>query len=147
MIWFYNNITFIHIIFIQPICIHFMILEKCFQVIRLVSAFGPLIYGGCFAATLSSALASLVSAPKVFQVLYIKDGIFFINTLWDTPFLIPVNCWQTVLNAALYFFIKPRKWKLYFPNFNRTQNHRIYSQKINGIMVFKYMYYVYIYKI
>lgn len=39
------------------------------DVIRLVSAFGPLIYGGCFAATLSSALASLVSAPKVFQAL------------------------------------------------------------------------------
>ncbi|CAH2048981.1 unnamed protein product, partial [Iphiclides podalirius] len=39
------------------------------DVIRLVSAWGPLIYGGCFAATLSSALASLVSAPKVFQAL------------------------------------------------------------------------------
>ncbi|CAH1637162.1 unnamed protein product [Spodoptera littoralis] len=39
------------------------------DVIRLVSGFGPLIYGGCFAATLSSALASLVSAPKVFQAL------------------------------------------------------------------------------
>ncbi|KAH9638064.1 hypothetical protein HF086_014925 [Spodoptera exigua] len=39
------------------------------KVIRLVSGFGPLIYGGCFAATLSSALASLVSAPKVFQAL------------------------------------------------------------------------------
>jgi len=39
------------------------------QVMELVSAFGPLIYAGCFAATLSSALASLVSAPKVFQAL------------------------------------------------------------------------------
>ncbi|XP_041980816.1 bumetanide-sensitive sodium-(potassium)-chloride cotransporter [Aricia agestis] len=39
------------------------------DVIRLVSAWGPLVYGGCFAATLSSALASLVSAPKVFQAL------------------------------------------------------------------------------
>ncbi|CAG4955548.1 unnamed protein product [Parnassius apollo] len=39
------------------------------DVIRLVSGWGPLIYGGCFAATLSSALASLVSAPKVFQAL------------------------------------------------------------------------------
>lgn len=36
---------------------------------ELVSVFGPLIYAGCFAATLSSALASLVSAPKVFQAL------------------------------------------------------------------------------
>lgn len=43
-------------------------LENSFQVIELVSAWGPIIYAGCFAATLSSALASLVSAPKVFQV-------------------------------------------------------------------------------
>lgn len=34
----------------------------------LVSGFGPLIIAGTFSATLSSALASLVSAPKVFQV-------------------------------------------------------------------------------
>ncbi|XP_050679374.1 bumetanide-sensitive sodium-(potassium)-chloride cotransporter isoform X2 [Leptidea sinapis] len=39
------------------------------DVMHLVSAWGPLIYGGCFAAALSSALASLVSAPKVFQAL------------------------------------------------------------------------------
>ncbi|XP_032675841.1 bumetanide-sensitive sodium-(potassium)-chloride cotransporter [Odontomachus brunneus] len=39
------------------------------EVIQLVSGFGPFIYAGCFAATLSSALASLVSAPKVFQAL------------------------------------------------------------------------------
>lgn len=45
------------------------------QVMELVSAFGPLIYAGCFAATLSSALASLVSAPKVFQALC-KDGLY-----------------------------------------------------------------------
>ncbi|GAB6029314.1 solute carrier 12 [Chamberlinius hualienensis] len=40
-----------------------------YQVMEMVSGFGPLIYCGCFAATLSSALASLVSAPKVFQAL------------------------------------------------------------------------------
>ena len=34
----------------------------------LVSGFGPIISAGIFSATLSSALASLVSAPKVFQV-------------------------------------------------------------------------------
>lgn len=44
-------------------------LMNSFQVMELVSAWGPLIYAGCFAATLSSALASLVSAPKVFQAL------------------------------------------------------------------------------
>ncbi|XP_034943352.1 bumetanide-sensitive sodium-(potassium)-chloride cotransporter [Chelonus insularis] len=43
--------------------------HNSFQVIELVSVFGPFIYAGCFAATLSSALASLVSAPKVFQAL------------------------------------------------------------------------------
>ncbi|XP_077570713.1 solute carrier family 12 member 2-like isoform X2 [Stigmatopora nigra] len=41
----------------------------------LVSAFGPLITAGIFSATLSSALASLVSAPKVFQALC-KDNIY-----------------------------------------------------------------------
>lgn len=44
-------------------------LHNGFQIMELVSLFGPLIYAGCFAATLSSALASLVSAPKVFQAL------------------------------------------------------------------------------
>ncbi|CAH0552698.1 unnamed protein product [Brassicogethes aeneus] len=50
-------------------------LHNSFQVVELVSAFGPLIYAGCFAATLSSALASLVSAPKVFQALC-KDELY-----------------------------------------------------------------------
>ncbi|XP_061607581.1 solute carrier family 12 member 1 [Phyllopteryx taeniolatus] len=46
-----------------------------FQVMTLVSAFGPLVIAGTFSATLSSALASLVSAPKVFQALC-KDNIY-----------------------------------------------------------------------
>ncbi|XP_031332730.1 bumetanide-sensitive sodium-(potassium)-chloride cotransporter [Photinus pyralis] len=50
-------------------------LHNSFQVIELVSWFGPIIYAGCFAATLSSALASLVSAPKVFQALC-KDKLY-----------------------------------------------------------------------
>ena len=33
-----------------------------------MSAWGPIVTAGIFAATLSSALASLVGAPKVFQV-------------------------------------------------------------------------------
>lgn len=41
----------------------------------MISPFGPLIYAGIFAASLSSALASLVSAPKVFQALC-KDKLF-----------------------------------------------------------------------
>lgn len=51
-------------------------LHNSFEVIELVSLFGPLIYAGCFAATLSSALASLVSAPKVFQVILIRFFFF-----------------------------------------------------------------------
>lgn len=50
-------------------------LQNSFQVIELVSAVGGLIYAGCFAATLSSALASFVSAPKVFQALC-KDKLY-----------------------------------------------------------------------
>ncbi|XP_072258498.1 solute carrier family 12 member 1 isoform X3 [Pyxicephalus adspersus] len=45
------------------------------QVMSMVSGFGPLIIAGIFSATLSSALASLVSAPKVFQALC-KDNIY-----------------------------------------------------------------------
>ncbi|KAG7233647.1 hypothetical protein INR49_006761 [Caranx melampygus] len=46
-----------------------------FQVMTMVSGWGPLIIAGTFSATLSSALASLVSAPKVFQALC-KDNIY-----------------------------------------------------------------------
>lgn len=34
----------------------------------MISAVGPIITAGIFAATISSALTSLVSAPKIFQV-------------------------------------------------------------------------------
>ncbi|KAK6045302.1 hypothetical protein COOONC_17193, partial [Cooperia oncophora] len=37
------------------------------RIMEMESFWGPLITAGIFAATLSSALASLVSAPKVFQ--------------------------------------------------------------------------------
>lgn len=50
-------------------------LQNDFQVMSLVSGFGPLITAGIFSATLSSALASLVSAPKVFQALC-RDNIY-----------------------------------------------------------------------
>ncbi|UYV72507.1 SLC12A1 [Cordylochernes scorpioides] len=45
------------------------------QTMQLLSIYGPIIYAGIFAATLSSALASLVSAPKIFQALA-KDRLF-----------------------------------------------------------------------
>lgn len=62
-------------------------LENSFQVIELVSGFGPLIYAGCFAATLSSALASLVSAPKVFQVSFFKFSLIY----YIIYFLLSIN--------------------------------------------------------
>ncbi|KAL9968356.1 hypothetical protein ACROYT_G026717 [Oculina patagonica] len=46
-----------------------------FQVMEKIAAWGPIVTGGIFAATLSSALASLVGAPKTFQALC-KDNIF-----------------------------------------------------------------------
>ncbi|KAJ4451627.1 hypothetical protein ANN_03096, partial [Periplaneta americana] len=45
------------------------------QAMELASSWGPLIYGGCFAATLSSAIASLVGAPRVLQALA-KDKLY-----------------------------------------------------------------------
>lgn len=42
---------------------------------ELLSVWGPLIYAGCFAATLSSAIASLVGAPRVLQALA-KDKLY-----------------------------------------------------------------------
>ncbi|XP_068458407.1 solute carrier family 12 member 3 [Clinocottus analis] len=44
-------------------------ISNYYQSMSLVSAFAPLITAGIFGATLSSALACLVSAPKVFQCL------------------------------------------------------------------------------
>ncbi|KHJ90358.1 amino acid permease [Oesophagostomum dentatum] len=50
-------------------------LMNYFQIMEMESFWGPLITAGIFAATLSSALASLVSAPKVFQAVC-KDRLF-----------------------------------------------------------------------
>ncbi|XP_016086280.1 solute carrier family 12 member 3 [Sinocyclocheilus grahami] len=50
-------------------------LANYYQSMSLVSAFAPLISAGIFGATLSSALACLVSAPKVFQCLC-KDKLY-----------------------------------------------------------------------
>lgn len=50
-------------------------LSNDLQALTMVSGFGPLITAGVFSATLSSALAFLVSAPKIFQCLC-KDNIY-----------------------------------------------------------------------
>ncbi|RXG57479.1 Sodium/chloride cotransporter 3, partial [Armadillidium vulgare] len=49
--------------------------QNNFQIIELMSAWGPLIYVGCFSATLSSGIASLVGAPRVLQALA-KDNLY-----------------------------------------------------------------------
>ncbi|XP_069824579.1 solute carrier family 12 member 3 [Dendropsophus ebraccatus] len=46
-----------------------------YQALSMVSGFAPLVTAGIFGATLSSALACLVSAPKVFQCLC-KDNLY-----------------------------------------------------------------------
>ncbi|CAJ0589999.1 unnamed protein product [Cylicocyclus nassatus] len=46
-----------------------------FQIVEMESLFGPLITAGIFAAGLSSALASLISAPKIFQAVC-RDRLF-----------------------------------------------------------------------
>ncbi|XP_023695274.2 solute carrier family 12 member 3-like isoform X2 [Paramormyrops kingsleyae] len=50
-------------------------LANNFQVLTMVSGFGPLITAGIFSATLSSALGFMVSAPKIFQCLC-RDNIY-----------------------------------------------------------------------
>ncbi|XP_015276881.1 PREDICTED: solute carrier family 12 member 3 [Gekko japonicus] len=50
-------------------------LMNYYQTMSMVSGFAPLITAGIFGATLSSALACLVSAPKVFQCLC-KDQLY-----------------------------------------------------------------------
>uniref|UniRef100_A0A8C5Q107 Solute carrier family 12 member 3 n=1 Tax=Leptobrachium leishanense TaxID=445787 RepID=A0A8C5Q107_9ANUR len=50
-------------------------LANYYQAMSMVSGFAPLVTAGIFGATLSSALACLVSAPKVFQCLC-KDNLY-----------------------------------------------------------------------
>uniref|UniRef100_A0A914W591 Amino acid permease/ SLC12A domain-containing protein n=1 Tax=Plectus sambesii TaxID=2011161 RepID=A0A914W591_9BILA len=50
-------------------------LMNFYQVMEVESIWGPMVTAGIFAATLSSALASLVSAPKIFQAVC-KDRLF-----------------------------------------------------------------------
>lgn len=45
------------------------------QVMQLMSLWGPLIYAGCFAATLSTALTNLLSVPRLIQAMG-RDQIY-----------------------------------------------------------------------
>ncbi|NWH38302.1 S12A3 protein, partial [Chloropsis hardwickii] len=59
-------------------------LSNYYQSMSMVSGFGPLITAGIFGATLSSALACLVSAPKVFQqwVMLLGAGLCSCEQPW-----------------------------------------------------------------
>ncbi|XP_059486469.1 bumetanide-sensitive sodium-(potassium)-chloride cotransporter-like isoform X2 [Neocloeon triangulifer] len=46
-----------------------------YSVMQLMSAWGPFIYAGCFAATLSTAMTNLLSVPRIIQALG-NDGIY-----------------------------------------------------------------------
>eukprot|EP00795_Rhopilema_esculentum_P014716 gene14716-5814_t len=46
-----------------------------YKMMEKISLYGPIVLAGIFAATLSSALASLVGSPKTFQAVC-KDGVF-----------------------------------------------------------------------
>lgn len=49
---------------------------------QLMSAWGPFIYGGCWAATLSTALTNLLSVPRLIQALgvdRIYPGLIFFS--------------------------------------------------------------------
>lgn len=62
------------------------------EVMQLMSVWGPFIYAGCFAATLSTALTNLLSVPKLIRALgydKIYPGLIFFSkgyTKKDEPF-------------------------------------------------------------
>ncbi|XP_075979531.1 sodium potassium chloride cotransporter [Anticarsia gemmatalis] len=57
-------------------------LHNSYSVMQLMSAWGPFIYGGCWAATLSTALTNLLSVPRLIQALgvdRIYPGLIFFS--------------------------------------------------------------------
>ncbi|XP_047121340.1 bumetanide-sensitive sodium-(potassium)-chloride cotransporter [Schistocerca piceifrons] len=57
-------------------------LQNSYTVMQLASAWGPLIYLGCFAATLSTALTNLLSVPRIIQAVGIDriyPGLIFFS--------------------------------------------------------------------
>ncbi|GBP07686.1 Bumetanide-sensitive sodium-(potassium)-chloride cotransporter [Eumeta japonica] len=57
-------------------------LHNNYAIMQLMSAWGPFIYGGCWAATLSTALTNLLSVPRLIQALgvdRIYPGLIFFS--------------------------------------------------------------------
>ncbi|CAB3385412.1 Hypothetical predicted protein [Cloeon dipterum] len=67
-------------------------LQNSYSVMQLMSVWGPFIYAGCFAATLSTALTNLLSVPRLVRALgydKIYPGFIFFSkgyTKKDEPF-------------------------------------------------------------
>ncbi|CAD6995861.1 unnamed protein product [Ceratitis capitata] len=60
-------------------------LHNSYSVMQLMSIWGPLIYAGCFAATLSTALTNILSVPRLVQALGI-DRIYPGLILFSKPY-------------------------------------------------------------
>lgn len=74
----------------------------------MVSGFAPLISAGIFSATLSSALASLVSAPKIFQVSISYCKFYYRgrqDNIFQMGFLIFLNDLFTSVNPVYLYDI------------------------------------------
>lgn len=88
------------------------------QLMTLISAYGPLNYAGCFAATLSSALASFVSCPKLLEVIG-QDNLY---PYWLVGFLAkgygksnePVLAHAFTFVLALVFLLIGRAGRPYY---------------------------------
>ncbi|KAB7507823.1 Solute carrier family 12 member 2, partial [Armadillidium nasatum] len=111
-------------------------LQNSFQVIELVSAWGPLIYVGCFAATLSSAIASLVGGPRVLQALA-KDRLYpaihILRTELNAVSTLLTNCFlasYALINFSCFHasLIKSPGWRPSFTYYN------LYVSLIGGIL-------------
>lgn len=50
-------------------------LHNSYQVMQLMSLWAPLMYAGCFAATLSTAMTNVLSVPRLIQAMG-RDGLF-----------------------------------------------------------------------
>ena len=92
------------------------------QTMAVISFTGYLIYGGCFAATLSSAIASLVGKYTKLQILFFQSGKFSgvcINVL---------NSLKTTQNSEMYsFFLN----KHTLPPPPQTQNSDFRNVSVN----------------
>jgi hypothetical protein len=75
-----------------------------------VSLTGYLIYAGCFAATLSSAIASLVGAPRVLQALA-KDKLYPLIGFFATGYGANNDPFRGYFLVKFYYaYLTPRVW-------------------------------------